>query len=106
MPITTTLKEGVAVGVETTINSPDFTTMPVRSSTPFASNDESYSMYSDPFAFGVDEVATANLTCADAELDRFKMFTVTTANVLAGQVYTVVLDPSVMGNAPNLPVAI
>ena len=104
MPITTTLSEGVAVGVCTTINLPASITIPVRSSTPLATMSASYSMYSP--AAGVAELATAMRMSAAAELLLFTTHTVTTENVLAGTVYTVVSAVVVMLAMPNLPVAI
>ena len=95
---------GVPVGVETTSRSPVFITIPVRSSTPLATNDVSYSMYSD--GVGVAKADTATLICAAVLELRLHIFTETTLNVAAGGEYTVVSDVVVMLKAPNLPVAI
>jgi hypothetical protein len=104
IPYTTTLNEGVAVGVDTTKYFPASITMPVRSNTPFATSAESYSIYSA--VAGVAELDTAILICAEAELDLLTMFTDITENVLAGTVYTVVSAVDVILAVPNLPVAI
>jgi hypothetical protein len=104
MPITITLSEGDAVGVDTTNNLPASMTIPVLSRTPFVTNDESYSIYSA--IDGVAELATAILINAVALLDLFTTFTVTTPNVVAGTVYTVVSAVVVMLAVPNLPVGI
>ena len=88
----------------TTINFPASTTIPVRSKTPLATNDASYSMYSA--ADGVLLLATAILTVLAVLAFLLHRLTDTTENVLAGQVYTVVFVVAVMSNAPNLPVAI
>jgi hypothetical protein len=104
MPITITLSEGDAVGVDTTNNLPASMTIPVLSSTPLVTNDESYSIYSA--SPGVAELATAILINAVALLDRFTMLTDTTEKVAAGTVYTVVSAVVVILAVPNLPVAI
>lgn len=88
----------------TTINFPASTTIPVRSKTPLATNDASYSMYSA--TEGLLLLATAILTVLAVLAFLLHRLTDTTANVLAGQVYTVVFVVAEMSNAPNLPVAI
>ena len=95
---------GVPVGVENTNRSPTFITIPVRSSTPLATNDVSYSMYSA--TVGVAAAATAKRMLAGVLELRLHIFTETTLNVAEGGVYTVVSAVVVMLKAPNLPVAI
>jgi hypothetical protein len=87
----------------TTNNFPESTTMPVRSKTPLASNDASYSIYSA--TVGLLALATAILTVL-ADALRLHKLIVATVKVSAGQVYTVVFVVDEMSNAPNLPVAI
>jgi hypothetical protein len=79
-------------------------TIPVRSRTPLATNDESNSIHSS--SPGVAELETASLINADAELDLFTMFTETTEKAANGTVYAVDAAVVVMLTVPNLPVGI
>ena len=100
IPIATA--EQLAVLVCTTMFLPASTTIPVLSSTPFGRISVSYSKYSSLAGVVVVDSDTLQVT---AELDLLQIDTVTTANVVAGHVYSVAFVAAERFAVPNLPVA-
>jgi len=101
MPYATALTP--VVDAHTTIFLPASKTKPVLSRTWLAANEIPYSMYSA--VVGVAELAIAILTVTADEF-LFTTFTVVTANVEVGTVYSVVFVVADKSAVPNLPVAI